>query len=303
MQKIILYYKFTPILDPKAVMLWQKSVTDSLGLKGRIIISKDGINGTLAGPIESVKAYIKANKQLPNFKDIKYKWGESDKPQIFPKMSVKVRDEIVTFNAQAELKVDQTGVIGGGQRIKPSQLQKLIKTKGNVIFFDGRNQYEAKVGRFKGAIIPAVNRTRDFIPLLDSGQYDHLKDQPIVTYCTGGIRCEVLSMLMRNRGFKEVYQLEGGIVEYGRLYADQDLWEGSVYVFDGRMGVKFSSQAKDIGRCIHCQSKTSQYVNCALKSCNELVLICQKCVLDKQRQFHSDACARQAKLEVKPLTA
>lgn len=99
-----------------------------------------------------------------------------------------------------------------------------------VVFFDGRSAHEARIGKFKNAIIPDVTTTPDFINELDSGKYDHLKEKPIVTYCTGGIRCEVLSVLMKNRGFKEVYQIDGGIVRYGEEFGDDSLWEGSLYV-------------------------------------------------------------------------
>ena len=104
----------------------------------------------------------------------------------------------------------------------------------------------------------------------------------MVTYCTGGIRCEVLSMLMKKEGFKEVYQIDGGIVKYGEKYGDDGLWEGSLYVFDDRMGTKFSDQAADIGRCSHCGRSTSNYENCADKSCNDLILICKGCVPERK---------------------
>ncbi|HEY1645762.1 MAG TPA: rhodanese-related sulfurtransferase [Candidatus Saccharimonadales bacterium] len=305
MQKIILYYKFTPLADPQAVMLWQKNLTDSLNLHGRIIISKDGINGTVGGDIEDVKSYVRANKKFEAFKDIPYKWSDGEGSKDFPKMSVKVRDEIVTFGAADELKVNACGVVGGGTKLKPAQLHKLVEAKsGNVVFFDGRSQYEAQVGKFKDAVTPEIRTAKDFIPILDSGKYDDLKDKTVVTYCTGGIRCEVLSMLMKNRGFKDVYQLDGGIVKYGDTYGDEGLWEGSLYVFDGRMGLKFSGDAKDIGKCIHCKTRTSNYENCALKSCNDLVLICDDCSLDETKLYHSIDCDRQAKvLAVNPLPA
>ncbi len=290
MQKVILYYKFVPIPDPSAVHLWQKTLTESLNLKGRIIISKDGINGTVGGDIKAVKAYIKAVKAYHIFKDIKYKWSDANGSE-FPKMSVKVRDEIVTFNATRELKVNDRGVVGGGRRIKPEKLHQLIKQKGqDVIFFDGRSKYEANIGKFKNAVTPEVRTAKDFIPILESGKYDNLKDKTIVTYCTGGIRCEVLSMLMKNRGFKDVYQLDGGIVKYGQLYGDNGLWEGSLYVFDQRMGIKFSNKAKDIGECIHCRKKTSNYENCAFKSCNNLVLVCNNCKRIASNLYHSIDC-------------
>lgn len=146
----------------------------------------------------------------------------------FPRISVKVRDEIVTFGAPGELQVDENGVVGGGTHLRPEELHELVEAKQKegtqVQFFDGRNAFEAQIGRFKNAIVPEVDTTRDFLEEIDSGKYDHLKDQPIVTYCTGGIRCEVLSALMINRGFQEVYQMQGGIVRYGEKYGDAGLW-------------------------------------------------------------------------------
>ncbi len=294
MQKVILFYKFIPLADPKVVMLWQKTLTDSLGLKGRIIISKDGINGTVGGNINEVKCYIKANKRYQPFKNIVYKWSDGQ-GNDFPKMSVKVRDELVTFNALGELEVNENGVIGGGKKLKPAELNELVEKRPNdVVMFDGRSLYEAKVGKFKNAVTPNVRTAKDFIPIIESGQYDDIKDKAVVTYCTGGIRCEILTKVMKNRGFKEVYQLDGGIVKYGETYGDKSLWEGSLYVFDGRMGLKFSDESKDIGECIHCQSKTSNYENCANKSCNDLVLICSSCVNHKT---HCQKCISQNKIK------
>jgi len=112
----------------------------------------------------------------------------------FPKLSVKVRDEIVSFGAPGELQVDESGVVGGGTRLSPEALHELVAERGDeVVFLDGRNALEAAIGRFRNAIVPPVETTRDFVGLLDSGAYDHLKGRPVVTYCTGGIRCEVLS--------------------------------------------------------------------------------------------------------------
>ncbi len=289
MQKILLYYKFAPLSDPEAVKLWQKALCEKLNLKGRILISKHGINGTVGGDIEDLKAYAKATKSYESFKGVTFKWSEGTRDH-FPKLSIKVRDEIVSFGAADELKVDEKGVVGGGVHLKPEQVHKLVEERGeDVIFFDGRNAYEAQVGKFKNAVVPDVRTSKDFLKELDSDKYDEIKDKPVVTYCTGGIRCEILSSLMKNRGFKEVYQMDGGIVKYGEKYADDGLWEGSLYVFDDRMGVKFSDKAKDIGICVHCGDKTSNYENCANKACNELVLICENCKTDKDTC--SETCA------------
>ncbi len=295
MQKVILYYLFTPIEDPEAIMLWQKTLAGSLNLKGRILISKHGINGTLGGDIDDVKNYVKQNKSYKPFKKIAYKWSESNEENTFPKLSIKVRDEIVTFNAAEELKVDSTGVVGGGKHLKPNEVNDLVKERGDdVVFFDGRNLYEAKIGRFKNAITPDVRTAKDFVPELESGKYDHLKDKAVITYCTGGIRCEILSALMKNRDFKEVYQIDGGIVKYAEQYGEEGLWEGSLYVFDGRMNVEYSEQPKVIGECIHCAGATSNYRNCELKSCNNLVLICSECEKDKSKIYDTKECYEEA---------
>ncbi|MDO8335406.1 MAG: rhodanese-related sulfurtransferase [Candidatus Saccharibacteria bacterium] len=296
MQKILLYYKFTPIKDPAAVMLWQKTLTDSLNLRGRILISPHGINGTVGGAMSDLKKYIKITKQFEGFKKTVFKWSEGTR-EDFPRMSVKVRDELVAFNAGDELIVDESGVVGGGKHLKPKALHKLVEERGaDVVFFDGRNAHEAAIGKFKNAVIPETNTTHDFISELESGKYDDIKDKPVVTYCTGGIRCEVLSSLMKNRGFNEVYQIDGGIVKYGEAYKDDGLWEGSLRVFDERMTVEFSDNAKIIGECIHCKEKTSNYENCEWVACNDLVLICETCKTDQSRLFHTENCRQKAKI-------
>lgn len=278
MQKIILYYKFTPIIDPEAVRLWQRALCEKLNLQGRILISKHGINGTLGGDMNDLKTYVKETKQYAGFKGTTFKWSEGSR-EDFPKLSIKVRDEIVTFGAGDELQVDEHGVVGGGKHLKPEQVHELVKERGeDVVFFDGRNAYEAKVGKFKDAVVPETRTTRDFLDDLAGDKYNDIKDKPVVTYCTGGVRCEILSSLMKNRGFKEVYQIDGGIVKYGEKYKDDGLWEGSLYVFDKRMSVKFSGNATDIGECVHCNKKTSNYENCANKACNDLILICKDCL-------------------------
>ena len=272
-----MFYKFVPVNDPSMTMNWQRELCSRLGLKGRIIISAQGINATLGGNIEQLKMYKREMNKSGVFRGITYKWSDGTGRE-FPRLSVKVRPELVAFQKPEEIKVDENGVVGGGQHLKPAQVNELVEKYGNeVIFFDGRNAYEAQVGRFKNAVVPETKNTRDFVSELDSGKYDDIKHKPVVTYCTGGIRCEVLSVLMKNRGFKDVYQIDGGIVKYGEKYGDEGLWEGNLYIFDDRMTHKFSDNAKDIGECVHCADLTSNFENCADKSCNRLVLICEDC--------------------------
>jgi UPF0176 protein len=292
MQKILLYYKFTPIKDPEAIKLWQKTLCDALNLNGRILISTHGLNGTVGGEMDDLKKYIKATKEFPGFKGTVFKWSDGGRDD-FPRMSVKVKDEIVAFDAADELKIDENGVVGGGVHLKPKEVNKLVEERGDeVVFFDGRNAFEAKIGRFKNAVVPDTRTSRDFIKELESGKYDDIKDKPVVTYCTGGIRCEILSSLMKNRGFKEVYQIDGGIVKYGESYGDDGLWEGSLHVFDDRMKVDFSDHAATVGQCVHCEGPTNNYENCAYANCNDLVLICLSCKQNPDLLYHTEECRK-----------
>lgn len=294
MKKILLYYKFTPLSDPEAVKLWQKTLCDSLGLKGRILVSRHGINGTVGGDIDACKAYIKATKQYPGFKDIVWKWSDGT-GQDFPRMSVKHRRELVGFkNSDDEFDVDMDGVIGGGKHLQPHEVNEMVEKYGDdVVFFDGRNAHEALVGKFKNAVVPDTRTSRDFIAELESDKYDDIKNKKVISYCTGGIRCEVISSMMKKRGFKDVYQIDGGIVKYGEKYGDDGLWEGALRVFDKRMVTTFSDHAKTIGACTHCQKKTSNFENCALAECNNLVLICQDCTKNPDLLFHTADCRKQ----------
>jgi UPF0176 protein len=248
MKKVILYYKFVPVSDPAMTVHWQRELCLRLNLKGRIIVSKHGINGTLGGELENLREYKREMNRSEIFRGIMYKWSKGTGNE-FPKLSIKVRPELVAFGRPDEIEVDENGV----------------------------NIYEAKVGKFKHAIVPQAETTQDFVDELESGKYDDIKDKPIVTYCTGGIRCEILSTLMKNRGFKDVYQMDGGIVKYGEKYGDDGLWEGNLYIFDGRMNHKFSDNAKDIGICIGCAGYTSNYENCDDRTCDCLMLLCKDC--------------------------
>jgi UPF0176 protein len=287
--KILLYYAFTPLTDPDAVRLWQRDLCESLGITGRILISKDGINGTIGGEVAQVKRYVRKTREYPPFKNIDFKWSEGTGDD-FPRLVVKVRDEIVSFGAPGELTVDDKGVVDGGEKLTPEELHELVARK-EVTFFDGRNRFEAEIGHFAGAVVPDVDNTREFVAELDRGAYDHLKDQPIVTYCTGGIRCEVLSSLMVARGFQEVYQLDGGIVKYGEKFGDSGLWQGSLYVFDGRKSIEFSDDAQVIGHCYVCADATSRTENCGDPACRVQLVVCDAHAAATACEVHAAALA------------
>lgn len=265
--KIILYYKFVPVPDPATVMFWQRSLCESLGLRGRIIVSKHGINGTLGGDIKNVKTYVKQMNLHPLFKKIQYKWSDGSAGD-FPKLSVKVRDELVTLNPDEEF-----DVFNSTKGLKPKKWHEYLEKHPDAVVFDARNDYESDIGKFKNAITPKIKNFRDI-----KSEVEKLpKDKPVLTYCTGDIRCEYLSAYMKHKGFKTVYHLDGGIVKYGQEFGDSGEWEGKCFTFDKRLNLAFSDESKDIGKCVHCKSRTSRHSNCTDVSCNRLILVCEDC--------------------------
>jgi UPF0176 protein len=268
-----------PVKDPEMTMRWQRELCERLGLKGRIIISPHGINGTLGGEVKSLRQYKSQMNASVVFKDIAYKWSDGDENH-FPKLKIKVKPEIVAFDAADEIVVGVNGIENGGKHLKPKALHKMLDEKKlnnqEVIFYDGRNMYEAQIGKFKNTIIPKTTTSRDFKEDIENGEISKYKDKPIVTYCTGGIRCEILSAMMKNRGYEEVYQMDGGIAKYGETYADDGLWEGKLFVFDDRMQMGFSDKAKDIATCEKCGKTTSNLVN-STNIRRKLHVICEKC--------------------------
>ncbi|MDB5164314.1 MAG: uncharacterized protein JWS12_932 [Candidatus Saccharibacteria bacterium] len=277
MQKIILFYTFVPVPDPQTVMFWQRNLCERLNLRGRIIISTQGINGTLGGDMDDVKRYIRDMNKHPLFKGTQYKWSDGVR-EDFPRLSVKVRDELVTL-APGE----QFDVFNSTRGLKPKAWHKYLEDHPDAIVLDARNDYESDIGAFKAknVIKPRIKNFRDIKPELDKLP----KDQPVLTYCTGDIRCEYLSAYMKHKGFDEVYHLDGGIVKYGQEFGDDGLWEGKCFVFDDRLNLAFSDQAKDIGECVHCGGPTSNHENCANKACNRLVLICKDCIDSEVGQY------------------
>ncbi len=225
MQKIILYYKFVPLQDPAMTLRWQRELCLRLNLKGRIIINKHGINGTLGGELADVKTYVKEMKLTKEFKDIEYKWSDGRRDD-FPKLSIKVRKELVTLEPEEDF-----DVFDKGTPLRPEQWHAYLEEHPDAIIFDARNDYESQVGKFKNAITPDIKTFKDVKKELDKLP----KDQPVLTYCTGDIRCEYLSAYMKHKGFQDVYHLDGGIVKYGQQFGDDGFWEGKCYVFDKRM--------------------------------------------------------------------
>lgn len=290
----ILFYKFFPLEKNQVDLfrLWQWELCSRLELKGRLIVSTHGINGTLGGSEKNLKAYLKACKTNPLMGRVEAKWSRNLETVPFPKLSVKVREELVTFG-WPELEVNGDGIVDGGKHLDPKALRALleeisVKTGkpvneilgSEVLFLDGRNAYEYRLGHFKNALDPGVANAKQFEPFIQSGALDHWRDKPIVSYCTGGIRCEILTPLLKKHGFSEVYQIDGGIVKYLERTNNEDgLWEGSVYTFDAREKL-WESRGPVIGKCCRCSASTDVNRNC--RPCGEQVLICTACWAGEQ---------------------
>ncbi len=262
---VLLYYKYAPLADPEAFAANQRALCRELGLVGRILIATEGINGTVAGPDEATTRYQGALRAVPGFEDVAFKVSFAEKPP-FRRLDIRVRTEIVTLGAPD----NPDPLATAATHLSPDEWKRLIEQE-DVVLFDVRNRYESDVGRFKGAITPPIEHFRD-LPQVLAG-YEELKDRKVLMYCTGGIRCEKASALFRQAGFRNVFQLEGGIVTYAERHGDAH-WEGDCFVFDERMMIPVgdSAQREAVGRCAHTAAPTRNVINCLHDPCHRMFL-------------------------------
>jgi len=265
--RVLLYYMYVPIDQPEEFTQEHKNLCQELGLKGRIIIASEGINGTVSGTVEQTDRYMETMKRDPRFTDMIFKIDEADK-HAFPKLKVRHRQELVTLRLEDDVNPNELT----GKHLKPQEFYESINDKDTVIL-DARNDYEYDLGHFRGAIRPDVENFRD-LPQWVRENKDLLEDKKIVTYCTGGIRCEKFSGWLLKEGFKDVSQLDGGIVMYGKDPKVQgELWDGQLYVFDDRIGVSVNQKEHVVvGRDYFTGEPCERYVNCANPECNKKIL-------------------------------
>lgn len=268
--QILLYYYFTPLADVPAVVKEQEALCRSMNLLGRILVAPEGLNGTVSGTVADTEAYMEAMRSHPLFQGIEFKVDAYDSVPFY-KLHVREKQEIVNLSAPVELKPWEES----GPYIEPTEMRELLKNPGDVVFFDARSNYETSLGRFKGAIALDIENFRELPDKLH--ELEHLKDKPIVTYCTGGIKCEKVSALMLKAGFKNVRQLHGGIIRYGHEAGGED-FEGACYVFDNRVVAQVNSvNPTVISQCSVCGTHTEHMLNCANADCNAHKLVCEKC--------------------------
>ncbi|MEI6660287.1 MAG: rhodanese-related sulfurtransferase [bacterium] len=278
MYKILLYYKYTHIADPKALRDEQRALCERLGMKGRIIVATEGINGTIEGTEASCLDYMRLMKSEPQFADIHWKvsTGTSD-GTAFPRLSVKARKEIVSLHlADDDTDIDPNQITG--VHLKPEDLKKWYEEGKEFYIVDMRNDYELTVGKFEGTIFPELNNFRDLKKNL--AKIEDLKGKTVLSVCTGGVRCEKASGLLVREGFKDVYQLDGGIVSYMEKFPGQN-FKGSLYVFDKRVVMNFDKPENHevISKCSKCGKPSEHYVNCANLMCHRHFICCPECLL------------------------
>jgi UPF0176 protein len=259
---VILFYKYVPIENPEVFAAEQRALCSSLGLKGRILIASEGINGTLAGPAEGVNRYVALLKTDARFSDIEIKTSVGD-AGTFPKLVVKVRAEIVTLNAGA-ITPDKDN------QLSPAEWKRLLEENTDAVPLDIRNRFESDAGKFENAVVCDIEHFRELPQYIDRLQ--ELKDKTVLMYCTGGIRCEKASALFRGKGFKNVFQLHGGIAAYQKEFGNEH-WQGECFVFDQRMTVRVDEGLVQIGRCAHTGRATSRFVNCLHDPCHKLFIL------------------------------
>lgn len=273
--QVLLYYKYINTPDPQKIKDEQLKVCKKLNLKGRIIVSNEGINGTVEGTLGEIEKYIHFMHQSSLFKDITFKKSEGT-GNAFPKLSVKVRPEIVAAKMPGVNPAWSTG-----KYLKPEELFEWFNNKKEFYVVDMRNDYEYKSGYFDGSILPGIHNFYDLPNALP--KLAHLKGKTIVTVCTGGVRCEKASGFLIRNGFKDVYQLEGGIQTFMEKYPNK-YFKGKLYVFDNRLTIGFNTgdpSHEVVGKCMHCGKSCDSYVNCAYDFCHFHYICCSNC-LDKE---------------------
>ncbi len=273
--RVLLYYRYVAIPDPADYLTHHRALCEGLGLRGRILIGAEGINGTLSGTADATEAYMAALHRDPLTAETAFKIDPAGS-HVFPKLSIKLRREIVTLGLPAEADINPNELTG--ERLSPRAFHAAMQEE-DAVLIDGRNRYEADLGRFKGAVCPPIDNFREFPEWLHR-HAGELRGKKLLTYCTGGIRCEKLSGYLKREGFDRVYQLEGGIVGYGK---DPEMrgrdFEGLCYVFDERVGVEVNhtETRRVISHCRHCGAAEPRYGNCRLPGCNAQIFVCPGC--------------------------
>lgn len=271
MGKILLYYKYTQIEYPKRILKWQKQICTDLNLAGRILIGKEGINGTVGGEDKAIERYMSTMRKNAQFADIDFKISDGD-ASYFPRMEIKVRDEICALGIAPE----ELTVKDGGVHLEPEQVHELLSNKpDDLVILDTRNNFESRIGTFTGSITPDITNFRDLPKFIDEN-IELFKNKQVLMHCTGGVRCERATGYLKQKGIaKEVFQIKGGIVRYTEAFPDGH-FRGKNYVFDRRVAVRVTDDV--LSNCDWCNESCDEYTNCVNMQCNAHYISCKSCI-------------------------
>ena len=248
MFKVVGFYKFTKIKSLKKNKVFLQKFFISNHIRGTLIIAKEGLNGTISGSIKDIDKTTKKLKSLFSFNQFDSSNESKSKFQPFHKPKVKIKKEIVPMNLTINPKERNTET-----HLEPKEWNKLIKNKDTYII-DTRKPFEYKVGTFKRSVNPNVNNFRDFPKYLNKLK----KNKPVAMFCTGGIRCEKTSVYLKKKGFKNIYQLNGGILNYlNKIKKNESLWRGECFVFDNRISLKHGLKVGSYSICSGCRKPIS----------------------------------------------
>lgn len=273
--QVLAFYCITPIENPHDEVKLHKKFFKDRDITSRIYISEQGINGQMSASLEDAEEYIAWMRSKPEFNDVKFKldpWHE----QAFPRQTVKYRKNLVACDNPVDFSKR-------GEHVSPEAWKEMLEDEKDYCLIDVRNDYETKIGHFEGADLPPCKDFRDFEKYADELEQKHQDEKPpVMMYCTGGIRCELYSSILKEKGFDEVYQLDGGVINYGHKVGSKH-WLGKLFVFDDRLTVQISDEeAPVISECQFCSKPTDHYYNCANMECNTLFLSCDDCIKDYQ---------------------
>lgn len=269
--RVLLFYKYVTIDDPETFAAEHLQFCKDNDLKGRILVSSEGINGTVSGPKEVTDNYIAHMRADTRFSDIVFKIDEAE-GHAFKKMHVRPRNEIVALDLEDDVNPKELT----GKYLSPTEFRDALQSDDTVVI-DARNDYEYDLGHFRGAIRPNITRFRDLPDWIKENK-EQFMDKKIVTYCTGGIRCEKFSGWLLKEGFEDVSQLKDGIATYGKDPETKgEFWDGKMYVFDERISVEINQVDKTVvGEEWFDGTPCERYINCSNPECNRQILVSEE---------------------------
>ncbi len=279
---ILAYYHICKVEHPALLVKEHKKFFKGKDYKGRIYLVKDGINGTLSGPKEAICDYMRWLWTQPGFSNTEFKIQEFE-DHAFGRLCVKTRPELVALGFEVPL--DECG-----PHLSPKEWREMYEQEEDKVVLDVRNDYEWELGHFEGAEAAPCKTFKEFKEYAEELQNRiNPEKTKVLMYCTGGIRCEFFSSLLKKQGIEHVYQLQGGVIKYGAQEKSKH-WLGKLFVFDDRLSIPISDEETPaVGKCRHCAKEADRYYNCANMDCNELFLCCVDCM----KKFHGccqDSC-------------